>query len=99
MKLRLYGRRIVTLENTCTKEQKKVFSGQWVGHLYGWQWGTAQQRANVLKNHPGHRVKSISKKIIWGAEALGYVEEETRSIEPGTPLKKEFQENQVQAQA
>ncbi len=95
MKLRLYGRRIVTLENQETKEQKKVFSAQWVGHLYGWQWGTERQRKNVLKNFPGYRIKKISKKIIWGAEARGYVPEEVKQIEPGTPLKIEYQEIQT----
>ena len=59
-----YGRRILKIKNSKGKIEYRI-SGQWVGHAYGNQWGTKQQRVNASK---GGKLLGISRKVFWDAK-------------------------------
>lgn len=42
-----------------------TLSGQWVGHMYGSQYGTERQRRNAAPTKTA-TLQAISKKILWG---------------------------------
>lgn len=59
-----YGRRIVRVEMP-NGEIIRVWSGQWVGHTYGNEFGSEIQRSILLKNCGGARIIEVEQKIFW----------------------------------
>ena len=57
-----YGRRILKTKNHETGKIEYRLSGQWVGHKYGFEWGTQKQRKIASC---GNKILGISTKILW----------------------------------
>ena len=58
-----YGRRYLKWDDK--GQTIYTLSGQWVGHMYGSQFGTERQRRNAAPTKTA-TLQAISKKILWG---------------------------------
>lgn len=61
-KLTFYGRRILKIQTTTGIVFRS--SGQWVGHNYGYEYGTERQRRNFYDAET-EKLVGVSKKIFW----------------------------------